>query len=140
MATGFELDRRIEAGTAHVTDWPLCQLRLKDDARFPWLLLVPRLVGASEFTDLSAGDYEQCMAELLAGTRVMMEAVRPDKINVAMFGNIVPQMHLHVIGRFRSDAAWPGAVFAAGDGPEYAAEAKAELVKKLANAAARLRP
>ena len=94
MADEFVLDLRIEETSVPVADWPLAQF-VADDARFHWLLLVPRRPGLVELTDLAEDDYLQLNAEVLAATRLLQEVVRPDKINVATLGNVVPQMHVH---------------------------------------------
>ncbi|MDX6751600.1 HIT domain-containing protein [Geminicoccaceae bacterium 1502E] len=135
MAEAFILDPRLGGSSALVADWPLCELRLKDDARFAWLLLVPRRAGAVEFTDLSPEDYRQLCEEILAATRVVEQVMEPDKVNVAMLGNVVSQMHVHVVGRFRSDPAWPGAIWCAGDGSVMPPERLEELVELHARAA-----
>ena len=140
MPASFALDHRLEASSALVATWELGQLRLKDDARFPWLLLIPCRSGIVELGDLSPADYDALARELLAATRLVQEVAKPDKINIAMFGNVVPQLHVHVIGRYRGDPAWPGAVFCAGDGPSYPVEERRTLVVRYAAAAARLRP
>jgi diadenosine tetraphosphate (Ap4A) HIT family hydrolase len=119
MSTEFIVDPRIAGSSAFVLDWPLCQLRLKDDTRFPWLLLLPRRSGVIEYTDLALDDYQLLCAEVLSATRLLQTIRKPDKINVAMLGNVVPQMHVHVIGRFKDDAAWPDAVWCHGTGPRY---------------------
>src|SRR5688500_4810410 len=135
MADSFRLDPRLEETSVHVIDWPLAQLRLKDDARFHWLLLVPRRHEVVEFTDLSADDYLQLSAEILAATRVVQEVAQPDKVNVAMLGNVVPQMHVHVVGRFSSDTAWPDPIWCHGAGPAYPPHALAMLADRYAKAA-----
>ena len=135
MADEFVLDPRIEETSVPVADWPLAQLRLKDDARFHWLLLVPRRPGAVELTDLAEDDYLQLNAEVLAANRLLQEVVRPDKINMAMLGNVVPQMHVHVVGRFASDPAWPDAIWCHGPGPTYPPHALAILAERYAKAA-----
>ena len=123
-----------------MTDWLLCDLRLKDDARFHWLLLVPRRAGIVEFTDLMPADYAQLNAEILAATRLLQAVVGPDKVNVAMLGNVVAQMHVHVVGRFRSDPAWPDPIWCHGSGPGYPPHALGVLVERYAKAAETLRP
>ncbi|HEX8374395.1 MAG TPA: HIT domain-containing protein [Geminicoccaceae bacterium] len=133
---GFALDQRIEDSSVHVADWPLCQIRLKDDARFHWLLLVPRRAGAVEYADLSPEDYAQLNAEVLAATRLLQAVAGPDKVNVAMLGNVVAQMHVHVIARFRSDPAWPDPVWCHGAGPAYPGHALAVLAERYAQGAA----
>lgn len=140
MSEGFELDPRLAAGSEAVTDWPLCQIRLKDDARFPWLMLIPRQAGIVELTDLTAADYAQLTAEILAATRLLQEVARPDKVNVATLGNVVAQMHVHVIGRFHSDVAWPDPVWCHGAGPAMPAHAFGALFDRYAKAAAALAP
>ncbi|MEK0082225.1 HIT family protein [Benzoatithermus flavus] len=135
MTDSFMLDPRLEATSVPVADWPLSQLRLKDDARFHWLLLVPRRPGVAELTDLDEDAYAQLAAEVLAATRVVQAVARPDKVNVAMLGNVVRQMHVHVVGRFQSDAAWPDPIWCKGAGPTYPPHALAVLRERYAEAA-----
>jgi diadenosine tetraphosphate (Ap4A) HIT family hydrolase len=132
MDAPFTLDPRLEADTLHVGDLPLCSVLLMDDARFPWLILVPRRSGVSEITDLDAADAEALMGELRLATRVMLELSKPDKVNVAALGNVVAQLHVHVVGRFRSDPAWPGPVWGHGTRSPYPAHAAASLVERAA--------
>ena len=135
MTTEFVLDPRLEESSVPVADWPLAQLRLKDDARFHWLLLIPRRAGVVELGDLDEADYAQLTAEILAATRLLQEVARPDKTNVATLGNVVPQMHVHVVARFRSDPAWPDPVWCHGTGPACPAHALAVLAGRYARAA-----
>ena len=135
MADAFTLDPRLEAGSVPVVDWPLCHVRLKDDARFHWLLLMPRRSGLVELTDLAAADYDQLCAEMLAATRLVREIAKPDKTNVATLGNVVAQMHVHVIARFHSDPAWPDPVWGHGAGPAYPPHALAMLAERYGKAA-----
>jgi diadenosine tetraphosphate (Ap4A) HIT family hydrolase len=135
MADEFILDPRLEEGSVAIAEWPLCQLRLKDDARFHWLLAVPRRSGVIELTDLDPDDYLQLMGEILAATRLVQAIARPDKVNVATLGNVVPQMHVHVIGRFASDPAWPDPVWCHGRGPTYPSHALAMLADRYGQAA-----
>jgi diadenosine tetraphosphate (Ap4A) HIT family hydrolase len=140
MSAAFTLDQQLADSSALVLDWPLSQLRLKDDRRFPWLLLVPRRPAIAEFTDLDPDDYRLLCAEILAASKLLQEVAAPDKLNVGMLGNIVAQMHVHVIGRFHTDAAWPGNVWAAGDGAPYPAEQLSDLVGLYCRAAEPLTP
>ena len=135
MIEAFALDPRIEESSVPVADWPVCQVRLKDDARFHWLLLVPRRPGIVELTDLAEADYEQLCAEMLAATRLVRELARPDKTNVATLGNVVAQLHVHVIARFHSDPAWPDPVWCHGAGPTWPPHALAQLADRYAKAA-----
>lgn len=134
------LDERLEAGSIEVVDWPLSQLRLKDDARFHWLLLVPRRVGAVELTDLEPADYAMLMAEVDAASRLVQAIAKPDKVNVAALGNVVAQLHVHVIARWRSDPAWPDPVWSHGRPFALPPYALAALADRYAAAAAGVTP
>ena len=117
--TAFAADPALNAGSLAVTDWPLCQVRLQDDARFPWLILIPRVPGRVEIEDLSPEDRTRFLDEgLRAGAlvRQMGEVLeRPvDKLNLAALGNVTAQLHLHVIGRRRDDPVWPDPVWGRG--------------------------
>lgn len=131
MAT-FTLEPRLAADTLPIGDLPLCAALLLDDARFPWFVLVPRRVGVTEVTDLSDEDAALLMSEIRIATRVMLELSKPDKVNVAALGNVVPQLHVHVVGRFRSDPAWPGPVWGHGTPAPYPHHAAAALVERAA--------
>ena len=128
----FALDPRLAGDTRPVGDLPLCSVLLLDDARFPWFVLVPRRRGASELTDLADEDAATLMGELRVATRVMLALAEPDKVNVGALGNVVPQLHVHVVGRFRSDPAWPGPVWGHGTRQPYPDHAAAALVERAA--------
>lgn len=117
--TAFAADPAFDTESLSVTDWPLCQVRLQDDGRFPWLILIPRVSGMVEIEDLSPEDRSRFLDEgLRAGALVrrMGEALgRPvDKLNLAALGNVTAQLHLHVIGRRRDDPVWPDPVWGRG--------------------------
>ncbi|NNM70804.1 HIT domain-containing protein [Enterovirga aerilata] len=130
MDPSFTLDPRLDADTLHVGDLPLCSVLLMDDARFPWLILVPRRAGLVEITDLQDADAQALMGELRMAARVMLELARPDKVNVAALGNVVSQLHVHVVGRFRSDPAWPGPVWGHGTRIPYPPHAATSLAER----------
>src|SRR3712207_5569244 len=98
MSSVFALDSRLAAATQPVGDLALSSVLLQNDSRFPWLVLVPRREGVVELTDLSDEDYRLLTDEIRLATRVMLELAKPDKVNVAAIGNVVPQMHVHVVG------------------------------------------
>jgi len=130
MTDPFPLDPRLAADTVAVGDLALCSVLLMDDARFPWLILVPRRERASEITDLSPEDAAMLMGEMRLATQVMLALAKPDKVNVAALGNVVAQLHVHVIGRFRSDPAWPGPVWGHGTRTPYPPHARAQLIER----------
>ncbi len=138
MSSGFTLDPRLAGDTIPVGDLALSSVLLLDDARFPWFVLVPRPAGVSEVTDLSGEDAAALMEETRIATRVMLDLSKPDKVNIGALGNVVAQLHVHVVGRFRSDPAWPGPVWGHGTRkpyPEHAAQALVERAAALFAAA-----
>ncbi|PVE25929.1 HIT family protein [Microvirga sp. KLBC 81] len=128
----FQLDSRLEADTIPIGDLALSSVLLLNDARFPWFVLVPRIPNVSEITDLSEEHYAQLAQEIRIATRVMLELSKPDKVNVGALGNIVTQLHVHVIGRFRSDPAWPGPVWGHGTRKPYPDHAATALIERAA--------
>jgi diadenosine tetraphosphate (Ap4A) HIT family hydrolase len=117
--TGFVLDPRLEAPGIALGDFPLCRVFLFDDARFPWLMLVPRRGGAVEILDLAPDDRQALFDETLRAAEALRAVSRPDKLNIGALGNVVPQLHMHIVGRFVSDAAWPGPVWGHGARQPY---------------------
>ena len=114
--SGFAVDPAFEAGSIAAVDWPLCHIRLQDDVRFPWLILIPRVSGATELEDLSLQQRTDLMEETVRAGAVIRamaeEAGRPiDKLNVGAIGNVTAQLHLHVVGRRRDDPLWPDPVW-----------------------------
>jgi diadenosine tetraphosphate (Ap4A) HIT family hydrolase len=130
----FELDPRLQSDTHVLGELPLARVLLVDDARFPWLILVPRRANASEVFDLTAEDYLALMQEVRAAAVAMELLFNPDKINVAALGNVVPQLHVHVVARFITDAAWPRPVFGAGAAEPYSDAALAQILRKVREA------
>jgi diadenosine tetraphosphate (Ap4A) HIT family hydrolase len=126
----FTLDPRLAADTVEVGDLTLCRVLLMDDARFPWLILVPRRPEVSEITALSEADADSLWREVRIAARVMQALSNPDKINVGALGNVVAQLHVHVIGRFRSDPAWPGPVWGFETRKPYPPHARAQLLER----------
>jgi diadenosine tetraphosphate (Ap4A) HIT family hydrolase len=132
MPADFTLDSRLAGDTLPIGDLALSSVLLLNDARFPWFVLVPRLPNVSELTDLSESDARQLMDEIRLATRVMQDLAKPDKVNIGALGNMVPQLHVHVIGRFRSDPAWPGPVWGYGTRTPYPDHAASALIERAA--------
>ncbi len=117
----FELDPRLAADSIFIADGPLSQLRLMDDARFPWLILVPRVHGATEWVDLDGASQRLLLAELNQASALLRARYNNlTKLNIGALGNIVRQLHVHVVGRREGDAAWPGPVWGSGPRQPYA--------------------
>ena len=127
----FALHRRIEADSIFIRDLTLCQLRLQNQKQAPWLVLVPRRSNVSDIDQLIAEDRALLMDEIVQASRALKQLYAPDKINVANLGNIVPQLHVHVVARFTQDAAWPHPVWGRLEPELYPLQALAELKAKL---------
>lgn len=115
----FQIDGRLAGDTLPVCSWALSQVRLMNNRAFPWLILVPARPAAREIHALDAADRARLMEEMAHAARVLEALCRPDKINVGALGNIVEQLHVHVIARRRDDPAWPGPVWGSGKGEPY---------------------
>jgi diadenosine tetraphosphate (Ap4A) HIT family hydrolase len=107
----FAIDPVIQSLTVKLADWPLSRVFVYNDSRFHWGLLVPRREGAVEICDLTAGDQAQLMVEIAKLSKLVQSLLGVEKLNVGALGNMVPQLHVHVIGRFKGDPAWPGPVW-----------------------------
>ena len=114
MTDGFALDARLAQDSLLLAQGPLSQLRLMDDLRFPWLVLVPRLPDAVEWLDLEPPRQRLLLEELNAAGSVLRRWSPCDKLNIGALGNIVRQLHVHLVARREGDAAWPGPVWGAG--------------------------
>jgi diadenosine tetraphosphate (Ap4A) HIT family hydrolase len=126
----FEIDPRIDESSVFVTDLIVSQLRLQNDSRYPWFLLLPRKRLATELFDLSSAEQTQLMSEIISVSAFVKNCFQSYKINVATLGNVVPQLHIHVVGRNLSDATWPDPVFGRGAPVPYDADALFEIVEK----------
>lgn len=112
-APAFTLHPQLERDTINIGDLPLCRVLVIQDANYPWLLLVPRRDAASEILDLDEVEQAQLMTETTRVARALREVTQCDKLNIAALGNAVPQLHVHIIARRKTDAAWPRPVWGA---------------------------
>lgn len=107
----WSLDPQLEKDTVNIGDLPLSRVLVIKDANYPWLLLVPRRDGARDVTDLGEVEQAQLMAEINRVAAALKDITMADKLNIAALGNVVPQLHVHIIARRTSDAAWPRPVW-----------------------------
>jgi len=107
----FDLHPQLAADTLFLADWPLSRVLRMNDRTYPWLILVPRIGGIREIIDLEASEQQILMQEIARASEALKRLRRPHKINVAALGNMVPQLHVHVIGRDEGDPAWPKPVW-----------------------------
>lgn len=131
MSTAFEIDGRLTGSSVPVGDWPLCHVRLSEDSRWPWLLLIPRRTGAVELFDLSPSDRTLLVEEAAKAAEIVRDLIAADKTNVATLGNQVPQMHVHVIGRKIGDPGWPGPIWGVGEPVPYAPDDLDRMVSRI---------
>jgi diadenosine tetraphosphate (Ap4A) HIT family hydrolase len=129
--TAWHLHPQLAEDTVPVAELPLCEVRLMDDANHPWLVLVPRVADITEIIDLDPAQRSQLTAEIDIACRALKSLFKPDKLNVAALGNLVPQLHVHVIARYREDIAWPRPVWGAANARPYPPEALVERVAAL---------
>lgn len=130
----FDLHPRLQADTIPVVDWPLCRVLLMNECAWPWLVLVPRRHAVTEIHELDAGDRETLIQEMAHASRQLQNLTGADKMNIAALGNVVPQLHIHVIARFTTDPAWPKPVFGFQAPAPYDAEFLASHMAELINA------
>lgn len=136
MTTVFKADPAFESGSVVACDWPLCQVRLQDDARYPWLILIPRRAGLHEIEDLTPAERAVLMDEIVRAGEVVRElgqaAGRPvQKLNIAALGNVTAQLHVHVIGRRHDDGQWPEPVWGRGAAVPWGARGLQTAVSRI---------
>jgi diadenosine tetraphosphate (Ap4A) HIT family hydrolase len=131
----WSLHSQLEKDTINIGDLPLSRVLVIKDANYPWLLLVPRRADTTEIIDLSEIEQAQLMTEINRVSRVLKDVTKCDKLNIAALGNLVPQLHVHIIARRSTDAAWPrpvwGAVPALRHDPQEVADFVSTLRRKI---------
>ena len=130
----WTLHPQLESDTGPVGDLPLSRLLLANDANYPWLLLVPRCAGASEIIDLADAEQIALAAEIARVCRALKAVAPCDKLNVAALGNMVPQLHVHIIARRRGDPAWPKPIWGIVPPREYDPALQERLIAALRGA------
>ena len=122
MQPSTKLHSRLIEDCIPLGEFPLCMLLLLDDSHFPWFILVPKRDGITEIHQLTGDDQKQLLDESIYLSRCLEAVFKPDKLNIAALGNVVPQLHIHHIARFTSDACWPAPVWGAVAATPYARE------------------
>ena len=134
----FQLDHRLEADTLLLGAFPLSLLLLSKDANYPWCILVPQREDIREIYQLNGADRQQLLDESCLVAETLNTLFAGDKINVAAIGNMVPQLHMHHVVRFKTDAAWPGAVWGAVAAATYPQQLLTETAERIVTALAPL--
>jgi len=131
MTATFKLHPQLQQDTIELIDFPLCKLLLINDENFPWFVLVPRQADIEEIYQLSWQDQQQLLNESSLLSEILMQVFAGDKMNIAALGNIVPQLHLHHVVRYKSDSCWPKPIWGQQEAKSYSAEKLAKIKDKL---------
>ena len=126
----FKLNRRFLESSHHITDLKLCTIRLNDNSKFPWLILIPKRNKITDMSDLKSKDQILLMKEIIYISKIMKKLFKTSKLNVEKIGNIVPQLHIHIIARSKKDSSWPLSVWVV-KGNNYSQTAIKTMVVKL---------
>ena len=127
----FKLDERLFKDTVVLGDFTLCRVLLMNDSRYPWLILVPRRADISELFELNMAEQQQLWQETSYVGQVLKDVFQADKINIATLGNVVKQLHMHIVVRMQDDAAWPAPVWGNGAAQAYTGEVLAAMRARL---------
>lgn len=130
----FELDERLQQDTCRLAELPLCRVLLMNDARYPWLILVPRVADVSEVFELDETQQQQLWNETRLLAKAMRQVFVADKMNLATLGNVVSQLHMHLVVRKEEDASWPGPVWGNGVALPYSESSKGAVRKQMLQA------
>ena len=128
----FKLDRKFLKSSYHITDLKLCTVRLNDNSKFPWVILIPKRNKITDMSDLKSKDQILLMKEIVYVSKIMKKLFKTSKLNVEKIGNIVPQLHIHIIARSKRDRSWPLSVWVV-KGKKYTKAALTNTIEKIKN-------
>jgi diadenosine tetraphosphate (Ap4A) HIT family hydrolase len=126
----FKINNKFLKSSHHITDLKLCTVRLHNNSKFPWLIVIPKRKNITDISDLNFKDQILLMKEIVFVSRLMKKLFRTSKLNVEKVGNVVPQLHIHIIARYKKDSSWPLSVWVV-KGKPYSAKALKEVVNKI---------
>ena len=126
----FKIDKKFLKSSHHIIELKLCSIRLNDNAKFPWVILIPKRNKITDMTDLNSKDQILLMKEIVYVSKIMKKLFKTSKLNVEKIGNIVPQLHIHIIARRKKDSSWPLSVWVV-KGKSYSKLALKNLIEKL---------
>ena len=126
----FKLHKKFSKSSHHLLDLKLCTIRLHDNSKFPWIMLIPKRKNINDITDLNSKDQMLLMREIVFSSKIMKKLFKTSKLNVEKVGNIVPQLHIHIIARYKKDSSWPLSVWVV-KGKLYSAKVLKEVVNKI---------
>ena len=129
----FKINKKFLKSSHHITDLQLCSIRLHDNSKFPWVILIPKRIKIEDITELNSKDQILLMKEIVFVSKIMKRLFKTSKLNVEKIGNIVPQLHIHIIARTKRDASWPLSVWVI-KGKKYSKTALTNMIEKIKNA------
>ena len=129
----FTIDKKFLKSSFHITDLKLCSIRLHDNSKFPWLILIPKRNKITDISDLKPKDQILLMNEIVLVSKIMKKIFKTSKLNVEKIGNIVPQLHIHIIARNKKDSSWPLSVWVV-KGKNYTKKALTIMIRKFSKA------
>ena len=126
----FKLNNKFLKSSHHLLDLKLCTVRLHDNSKFPWIMLIPKRKNINDITDLKSKDQMLLMKEIVFSSKIIKKIFKTSKLNVEKVGNIVPQLHIHIIARYKKDISWPLSVWVVKS-KSYSSKALKEVVSKI---------
>ena len=129
----FKLHKKFLMSSHHITDLQLCSIRLNDNSKFPWLILIPKRNKITDMSDLNSKDQIQLIKEIVFVSKIMKKLFKTSKLNIEKIGNIVPQLHIHIIARSKKDSTWPLSVWVV-KGKNYTKAALSIMTQKVRKA------
>jgi len=129
----FKIDKKFLKSSHHITDFKLCSIRLHDNSKFPWVILIPKRNKITDMSDLNSKDQILLMKEIVYVSKVMKKLFKTTKLNIEKIGNIVPQLHIHIIARTKKDSSWPLSVWVV-KGKNYSKTTLTNMIEKLRKA------
>ena len=126
----FKIDKKFFKTSYHITDLKLCHVRLHDNSKFPWVILIPKRKNVTDISDLNIKDQILLMKEIVKVSKIMKKLFKTSKINIEKIGNLVPQLHIHIIARSKKDNSWPLPVWVVR-GKKYSNQTLTKIIKKV---------
>ncbi len=126
----FKIDQKFLKSSYHVTELKLCLVRLNDNSKFPWIILIPKRKNITDISDLNSKDQVLLMKEIVYVSKIMKKIFKTSKINIEKIGNLVPQLHIHIIARSKKDSSWPLSVWVV-KGKKYSKSALVKVLEKV---------
>jgi len=107
----FKINKKFKVSSYHITELKLCSIRLHDNSKFPWVILIPKRKNITDITELNFKDQILILKEIVYVSKIMKKLFKTNKLNIEKIGNIVPQLHIHIIARYKNDSSWPLSVW-----------------------------